>query len=336
MIVLLHHLRIPGAVFGAGYYAVDLFFMLSGYVLAQTYEPALRNGVAWPSFMRVRLERLYPMLFLGGLLGVALFPAFGALDGAEGNVAAAHLDWRLALAGQFLLVPYLATSAAFVFNNVQWSIVYELIANTVHSAGLRWLTNWVLALIAGISLIVMIAAAPRIGHLSYGLEQQTFGLGLARVGFGYSLGVLLQRTRLRWQGIVLAVPTSALIVVLLIVLGIPVLRVPGPVLQATALATLLVLVALVMFGSKAQGGDRLAAELGIMSYPLYAIQAPLLALVIWLLGDARATIPAAVPVGAVLICLLAWWVGHWIEQPLIRWRNGGAAQSAIRAARREG
>ncbi len=333
MAVLLHHLHLPGAFFGAGYFAVDLFFMLSGYVIAQTYEPALMSGVKWHIFMQIRLERLYPMLLLGGLLGVVLYPTFTFEDG----IAPPSLNWPLALASQFLLIPYLATPGAFVFNNVQWSIVYELIANTLHSAALRWLTNIVLVLIAAGSIFVLIAAAPRLGHLSFGLERDTFLPGLGRVGFGYTIGVLLQRTEARWQQLIPVLPTSALIILLLIVLGIPVFVVPPLVLQAVSVVTLLALVALVMLGSKARGSDELAAELGAMSYPLYAIQSPLLMLVVWVLAQGYCGIgpdyPGAMAIGAVLICLLAWLVGHKIEQPLIKWLSQGVRQLAIRQAR---
>jgi peptidoglycan/LPS O-acetylase OafA/YrhL len=333
--VLLHHLHLPGAIFGAGYFAVDLFFMLSGYVLAQTYEPALANGIKPSTFMRVRIERLYPMLLLGGLLGVALFPTFQV----DGVLIPQNLDWPIALISQFLLIPYLASPSAFVFNNVQWSIVYELIANALHSSALRLLTNLVLVLIVIGSLVVLIAAAPRFGSLSFGIAVNTFVLGFARVGFGYFIGVLLQRTEARWQRFVPAIPTWRLIGLLLIILGMPLQNVPPITLQVVSLVTLLALVLLVMLGSKARGSDELSAELGMMSYPLYAIQSPLLALVVWWLAGNHFGIglstPGALPIGAVLICLLAWLVGHKIEQPLIKWRSRGARQLAIRAARRQ-
>ncbi|HNJ48529.1 MAG TPA: acyltransferase family protein, partial [Novosphingobium sp.] len=48
--VLGHHLRLgfdPAGTmiwFGQGFLAVDLFFLLSGYVMARTYEPAFAGG----------------------------------------------------------------------------------------------------------------------------------------------------------------------------------------------------------------------------------------------------------------------------------------------------
>ncbi len=53
----------------SGYLAVDLFFVMSGFVIANAYERRLRDmGVA--RFMRVRIIRFLPLFYLGGLLGL--------------------------------------------------------------------------------------------------------------------------------------------------------------------------------------------------------------------------------------------------------------------------
>ena len=39
--------------------AVDLFFVLSGYVIARAYEARLAEGLSWRSYMCLRLARLY-------------------------------------------------------------------------------------------------------------------------------------------------------------------------------------------------------------------------------------------------------------------------------------
>lgn len=49
---------------GHGYLAVDLFFLLSGFVLMHVHEAAFANGVAWAnvkSFLRARFARIYPV-----------------------------------------------------------------------------------------------------------------------------------------------------------------------------------------------------------------------------------------------------------------------------------
>src|ERR1700761_290962 len=52
--------------------AVDFFFILSGFVVAYAYEARLQSTLSLASFARVRLIRLYPLIFLGVSMGVAL------------------------------------------------------------------------------------------------------------------------------------------------------------------------------------------------------------------------------------------------------------------------
>jgi peptidoglycan/LPS O-acetylase OafA/YrhL len=63
-----------------GYLAVDLFFMMSGFIIAKTYEQKLATAaLSWGRFVAIRVTRLYPVLALGvllaALLGAATKPA---------------------------------------------------------------------------------------------------------------------------------------------------------------------------------------------------------------------------------------------------------------------
>lgn len=52
---------------GPGYLMVDLFFVLSGFVMARSYGAAFRNGMSWPryrSFLEARIARVYPLYAL--------------------------------------------------------------------------------------------------------------------------------------------------------------------------------------------------------------------------------------------------------------------------------
>ena|ERR1700730_5639017 len=69
ILVALFHLRnrflgfnnFPG---GDGYLAVDLFFVLSGFVLSHAYLPRFQNGMSPSQFMKARLIRLYPLYII--------------------------------------------------------------------------------------------------------------------------------------------------------------------------------------------------------------------------------------------------------------------------------
>jgi peptidoglycan/LPS O-acetylase OafA/YrhL len=55
--------------------AVDMFFILSGFVLAYSYGERLASGLTYGQFVRIRLIRLYPMFLFGLLLGAPVLYA---------------------------------------------------------------------------------------------------------------------------------------------------------------------------------------------------------------------------------------------------------------------
>ncbi len=120
LLVLWYHLHLSqhvGFYPFRGYLAVDFFFMLSGYVMARTYEGRMRGGL-W--FLRKRFWRLWPTVTVGSLIGVVAAIVAGAAD-APGFLLAATLN--------LLLVPILWAGAAFPINTPIWSIFFELFAN---------------------------------------------------------------------------------------------------------------------------------------------------------------------------------------------------------------
>src|ERR1700722_12878203 len=60
-----HNLGVHG-----GYLAVDLFFVLSGFVIANAYEARLAGGPSAPRFLVLRYVRLWPVYALGAGLGL--------------------------------------------------------------------------------------------------------------------------------------------------------------------------------------------------------------------------------------------------------------------------
>jgi peptidoglycan/LPS O-acetylase OafA/YrhL len=77
LLVLCHHVFVAGPL-TRGYLGVDLFFMLSGFVLLYCYESQFRGQVRWSnykSFLVARLSRIYPLHLLTIVL---LLPFFGA------------------------------------------------------------------------------------------------------------------------------------------------------------------------------------------------------------------------------------------------------------------
>ena len=72
--VMLGHMPKPnGLLFSIdGSFAVDLFFCLSGFVIAHSYWNRLQQGMLFSDFITKRLIRLYPMYFMGACIGAAV------------------------------------------------------------------------------------------------------------------------------------------------------------------------------------------------------------------------------------------------------------------------
>ena len=70
--VMLYHFSpflADGKVLPSSYLAVDLFFLLSGFVIAHAYDRKIENGMGFGTFLAIRLIRLYPLYLAGTLLG---------------------------------------------------------------------------------------------------------------------------------------------------------------------------------------------------------------------------------------------------------------------------
>lgn len=323
--VMAMHAQLAALPVPGGYLAVDLFFLLSGFVIARSYEPQLQSGaMGFGAYALVRLERLYPMLALGGLFGLALY-----LAGLSPFVAASTVDLTLAIIAQFLLVPFIGMEMSFAFNGAQWSIVLELLANFFHAIALPRLGNRMLAAIVALSALGLLLAGHRFGNLNVGWSRTSFLYGLPRVGFGFLGGVLLHRTQDRWLAIVPCLPFAVLALAFAIVVNLPTDFLPyGDASAAFDCGVVLLLFPpLVMLAIKAEGG-RWAAMLGSLSFPLYAMHYQLMA--------ALHVVDAAEWAKWLAMALLlpaAWAIGVGIDEPLNRWRR--RSRKAAAAARSE-
>ena len=75
ILLVLGPIVVPG-----GAVIVDLFFLLSGFVIAFSYESRFATGMRASEFMLHRIVRLYPLYFLGIVLGYVLLQNMGDAD----------------------------------------------------------------------------------------------------------------------------------------------------------------------------------------------------------------------------------------------------------------
>ena len=195
--VVFYHLDIVyriGGPFGRGYLFVDLFFLLSGFVLAVSTEKRLSAGIGAIAFTWARYRRLLPLVAVGA--GVALVRAL-----VIGMADPLTLLWMLAL--DLAMVPSLAGIGPFYrFNGPQWTLFYELLANFVHAVVLhRVPTRWMLAIAAAMA-VWLVHEVQVHGSDTMGVNAPTWATwwsALPRVGWSYVLGVWIGRQYLAGQ-----------------------------------------------------------------------------------------------------------------------------------------
>jgi peptidoglycan/LPS O-acetylase OafA/YrhL len=196
MAVLIYHAAIflgvqflPNA-----YLAVDLFFLLSGFVIAHNYDVKFTAGMSLREFTVQRLIRLYPCFILTLVIGFVLGSArmtrdMGYFDG-----------WRIlgtgALNALFIpsyVFPYHIHVETFPFNGAQWSLTFELFANWLYWILFPHLTARRLLLLIAVAAILEATATFLLGSLDVGMRPGDFWLGVPRVILPFFAGVALRR-----------------------------------------------------------------------------------------------------------------------------------------------
>jgi peptidoglycan/LPS O-acetylase OafA/YrhL len=106
-----------------GYLGVDLFFTLSGFILAHVYLAGLKGGrFGYGGFLKNRIARVYPMHLAALAAMIGLFVVAGAMGAGVGSPEA--FRWS-DLPAHLLMVHAWGTTAAVGWNFPSWSISAE-------------------------------------------------------------------------------------------------------------------------------------------------------------------------------------------------------------------
>lgn len=259
----------------SSYLAVDLFFILSGFVIAYAYGEKLDRGLSTFEFMRVRIIRLYPLFFLFCALKIAALMVAWALHHRLPDpwTPASFLS-SLVFNLLFLPVPahlgpiQAPMAALFPFDDPSWSLFFELFINLVFALVWTRLSSKVLGWICLVAAAGVIATSLAYGNLDAGFTWASFPGGFARVFFSFPAGILLYR--LSRGRAPLHLPPLLLMAVPAILFLVPV---SGPARQIfDPVAVMVIFPALVFVGSLVSVRGRLVPifnSLGITSYAVY-------------------------------------------------------------------
>ncbi|WAT19118.1 acyltransferase [Aurantiacibacter sp. MUD11] len=323
-------------------YAVDFFFVLSGFVIAAAYGEKLRQGFPILKFMFLRYARLWPLhAFVIGLL-LALEIAFWA-TGAFTDVAgrepfAARREWWTLPATLTLLQEYVHPGWK-TWNTSAWSISVEVGLYLMAALLLRFFGRWgtvvalAIALAAGTSLL---------------LRELVLPLTIMRGLVGFGLGMAAYEVWLRIRHLDLS-RGVATIVELALVGAVLALLINGPKhLYADVLFALVVLAFAYERGWLSALLRRQAfVWLGTLSYSIYMLHGfvigrtydvllvlqsitgwqlvmPTRAMNLLVLHPALGALVMAAMLGGTLVASYLTW--RWIEDPARRWSKRKAAQ----------
>jgi peptidoglycan/LPS O-acetylase OafA/YrhL len=330
--VVFHHLYHETEFFllKNGYLGVDLFFVLSGFVLAHVY---LRDVPSWDlggyfNFLKARIARIYPLhFFVLTLLALVVF----TLPGLAERYQRPDAQWGLdELAASYLLIQCWVYWLPTAWNSPSWSLSAEwafylffpLAALPVARLRRASVCLWLAAAVA----CVLIAAFMLKGLPN--LKAQGYP-GVARAIFEATVGVLCYRAyqlgvpfnvRL-WEWVALAVAAIAISSWSLGYLGT--FGLAGVILCSACPGSRL--------GKLLSG--RTLVFLGEISYAIYLIHWPIIQVYNW--ADERYALPGwadtvfriVLPVAVICLATLCY---LFVEKPARRWVRGLATGEQVR------
>ncbi|MEJ8573489.1 acyltransferase [Microbaculum marinum] len=292
--------------------AVDLFFVLSGFVLASAYGDRVATGTAQKQLILLRLVRIYPLYLLGTAIGI-LSLVLSVVS--RGYVSEFHLPFWKAIPFALVMLPspsFGSLGNVFPLNIPAWSLFFEIVANFYWFLLGRYaarLQLWSVIIVSGIGLFVLR------DQLSGGWSHDNFYVGFFRVAYSFAVGLVL----FRYRNIVdLRFMPSGFVFLTIFILAMC----SAP--ESARLGIVMVFYpVLVLLAARARVGAGCRAVFeyaGRISYPMYAVHLPMLAIVVAVMDrfayGPTPLISAVVIFGLVLSC---WVADRCYDQPIRRY-----------------
>ena len=305
-----------------GYMAVDLFFVLSGFVIAHAYQQRFERGLSAGRFLAQRYLRLWPVYVLGAVLGL-IAAASHALPGRD-NLTGAQVMQTAPFALAMLPGPHIKPML-YPINSVAWSLALELLINAVYAFAWKPLKDIrVLAATLALSAAALVYACWYYSKLDIGFMWRDWLGGLPRVAFSFTAGLAVYRL---YQS---KLPRPRVPAWIALAVLPPLMWVRLDEFYFPLLCALAIFPALVLLAADARPGLHAATwfeRLGAISYPLYALHKPLGELAVYLVRHHAPLLERLGPwIGApflVAVMGLCMLVDHAYDRPFRKLLMGG-------------
>jgi peptidoglycan/LPS O-acetylase OafA/YrhL len=309
-----------GHILNHAWLSVDIFFVLSGFVISNAYEEKLRAGFGSGAFLWARFKRLTPTEWLGTLMGLfsvlALYWSGKMASIPDMSIGAILIAALFA----FILLPISISPVArtfgftaenFPINPPLWSLQGEWLINIAY-AKILYLRR--------VPSLLLLYYGPAIYLVAYSFNGIWEGLlpGLCRAATGFIAGIVIYRCHRR--GMLQKLPVIGPGVIYAAWFFICAIPATGPMPAFQTVSGLLVaplLISLLIRSERPM--PRPLLWLGAMSYPLYASHLAVVNLAILLFPDSQPrNVLWLIPMVAAALLLAA---GIDRIAKMIRWRQ---------------
>lgn len=197
-VITLHYAQFLGLNwFPRAWMAVDLFFVISGFVLTHVYSTRIVEGqLTFTSFIKLRLIRLMPLFWVGLLFGafsMSYACQIQRLECSSSIIASSILG--------FLVLPYISdviwpvgdTFGQFYFplNLPSWSLFFEFFVNIIFFWWLQSTKGRHLLKLSAFGFFLLVATYHFNGSVNVGFSPNSFFYGFARVFYHFFIGILI-------------------------------------------------------------------------------------------------------------------------------------------------
>ncbi len=253
------------------YLFVDLFFILSGFVISFAYTEKIKSGLSFKIFISLRLGRLYPihlfMLFVFLLFGIAqLYLSPGAFEEDEINP-----NNIFSFISNIFLIQSLGIHDYLSWNKPSWSISVELFTYIAFFIFLKSIDKH------NRLFVPIIISTLCYSYLFIMVKDNldiTYDFGILRCIAGFYLGVFLFRAKAKFKQITLKENLAEVSSFLFVILAVSFAHY-GVIFQILSIVSFFFL--LVVFSNSKNGvlgrvlHNNTIRKVGVWSYSIYMI-----------------------------------------------------------------
>jgi peptidoglycan/LPS O-acetylase OafA/YrhL len=306
--------------------AVDLFFVISGIVIAMVYQGRIRDLESYSGFVRKRVARLYPL----HLVTLLFYVIIGALI-ASGRIAPENAEKYnpTQIIPNLLMIHAWSPFGVISYNYVSWSISAEFFVYLCFPLILYVVARGFFAGLAVCAALLLAAVA--LSHIVVGTElaELNWRFGALRAVPSFSFGVWLwvHRNRLLNVGTLRASASLAFLAGMAAILALIVLHPADYLLLACVYVVAVSAFLCDLMGSPTFASWAPISGRGYLTYSIYMLHTVIATIVISFIfprifGESRSAVLAAVACSAVLTYAAAYASYWYFETPLRSYIGG--------------